>query len=278
MSTMQSTVVVGKIHLCSWNVQQNSVERYEPYRNEAFADQTSSEMRISVNGAADGSWRTGPGFDSGQSTIHRPSHEPVDRNAGVRPEGRRVDLPNVAAMDSDDDAAHTLVGHQDIRATTQDGNWNVRVSCDCDGFLQIGTLFDFERYRRPEIPESGSDVPAIPDRSEAIAWLATERPTLIAVGTYAAHHGWPQHVSDLSAVLGPYLLLTAHYADAALLHQQAIDTTTPAGRMFFQVMGAFAEFERGMIRSRVNAGLARARARGVKPGTAEGVAEGRDRH
>jgi DNA invertase Pin-like site-specific DNA recombinase len=50
------------------------------------------------------------------------------------------------------------------------------------------------------------------------------------------------------------------------LHQQAIDTTTPAGRMFFQVMGAFAEFERGMIRSRVNAGLARARARGVRLG------------
>lgn len=50
------------------------------------------------------------------------------------------------------------------------------------------------------------------------------------------------------------------------LHQQAIDTTTPAGRMFFHVMGAFAEFERGMIRSRVNAGLDRARAKGVKLG------------
>jgi DNA invertase Pin-like site-specific DNA recombinase len=37
------------------------------------------------------------------------------------------------------------------------------------------------------------------------------------------------------------------------LHQQAIDTTTPAGRMFFHVTGAFAEFEREMIRSRVNA-------------------------
>ena len=34
---------------------------------------------------------------------------------------------------------------------------------------------------------------------------------------------------------------------ALVLHQQAIDTTTPAGRMFFQVTGAFAEFERGMI-------------------------------
>jgi DNA invertase Pin-like site-specific DNA recombinase len=39
---------------------------------------------------------------------------------------------------------------------------------------------------------------------------------------------------------------------------QAIDTTTPAGRLMFQVTGAFAEFERSMIRQRVNAGLKRA--------------------
>jgi DNA invertase Pin-like site-specific DNA recombinase len=53
---------------------------------------------------------------------------------------------------------------------------------------------------------------------------------------------------------------------ALVLHRQAIDTTTPAGRMFFQVTGAFAEFERAMIRSRVRAGLDRARARGVRLG------------
>ena len=46
------------------------------------------------------------------------------------------------------------------------------------------------------------------------------------------------------------------------IDQQAIDTTTPAGRMFFHVTGAFAEFERDMIRNRVNAGIARARAAG----------------
>ena len=53
---------------------------------------------------------------------------------------------------------------------------------------------------------------------------------------------------------------------ALVLHQQAIDTTTAAGRMFFQVTGAFAEFERAMIRSRVKAGLERAKARGVRLG------------
>jgi DNA invertase Pin-like site-specific DNA recombinase len=41
------------------------------------------------------------------------------------------------------------------------------------------------------------------------------------------------------------------------LDQQSIDTTTPAGRLMFQVTGAFAEFERSMIRQRINAGLKR---------------------
>jgi DNA invertase Pin-like site-specific DNA recombinase len=46
------------------------------------------------------------------------------------------------------------------------------------------------------------------------------------------------------------------------LDQQNIDTTTPMGRLVFQVTGAFAEFERSMIRQRVKAGLKRAVARG----------------
>src|SRR5262245_17069062 len=50
------------------------------------------------------------------------------------------------------------------------------------------------------------------------------------------------------------------------LQQQGIDTTTPAGRALFQMCGVLAEFERSMIRERVNAGLARAKAKGVKLG------------
>jgi DNA invertase Pin-like site-specific DNA recombinase len=50
------------------------------------------------------------------------------------------------------------------------------------------------------------------------------------------------------------------------LHQQSIDTTTPSGRAMFQMCGVFAEFERSMIVERVNAGLARARANGVRLG------------
>jgi DNA invertase Pin-like site-specific DNA recombinase len=46
------------------------------------------------------------------------------------------------------------------------------------------------------------------------------------------------------------------------LHKQGVDTTTPGGKALFQMMGVCAEFEREMIRERVNAGLARARAEG----------------
>ncbi len=50
------------------------------------------------------------------------------------------------------------------------------------------------------------------------------------------------------------------------LDQQAIDTTAPMGKLVFQVTGAFAEFERSMIRQRVKLGLKRAIAKGVKLG------------
>src|SRR5712671_3776075 len=50
------------------------------------------------------------------------------------------------------------------------------------------------------------------------------------------------------------------------LHQQGLDTSTTAGKAMFQMLGVFAEFERGIIRERVNAGLARAKERGTKLG------------
>jgi DNA invertase Pin-like site-specific DNA recombinase len=50
------------------------------------------------------------------------------------------------------------------------------------------------------------------------------------------------------------------------LHQQGLDTTTPAGKAMFQMMGVFAEFERAMIQERVRAGLKRAKAEGKRLG------------
>ena len=50
------------------------------------------------------------------------------------------------------------------------------------------------------------------------------------------------------------------------LERQAVDTTTPAGRALFQMLGVFAEFERAIIQERIHAGIARARAKGTKSG------------
>jgi DNA invertase Pin-like site-specific DNA recombinase len=50
------------------------------------------------------------------------------------------------------------------------------------------------------------------------------------------------------------------------LHQQGLDTTTPAGKAMFQMLGVFAEFERSIIQERVRAGLRRARSEGKRLG------------
>src|SRR4029434_8378430 len=48
--------------------------------------------------------------------------------------------------------------------------------------------------------------------------------------------------------------------------QEAIDTTTPGGKLVFHVFAALAEFERDLIRERTSAGLAAARSRGRNGG------------
>jgi DNA invertase Pin-like site-specific DNA recombinase len=50
------------------------------------------------------------------------------------------------------------------------------------------------------------------------------------------------------------------------LHDQAVDTGTPAGKLLFHMLGAVAEFERDLTIERVHAGLDRARAQGKQLG------------
>jgi DNA invertase Pin-like site-specific DNA recombinase len=56
---------------------------------------------------------------------------------------------------------------------------------------------------------------------------------------------------------------------------QPIDTTTPTGRMMFNILACFAEFERDIIVERTLAGLAAARARGRIGGRPRGPAKGK---
>jgi DNA invertase Pin-like site-specific DNA recombinase len=69
-------------------------------------------------------------------------------------------------------------------------------------------------------------------------------------------------LSDLLSVVGE---LKAKGVDL-YLHRQSLDTSTPAGKAMFQMLGVFSEFEREIIRERVNSGLARAKAQGKKLG------------
>ena len=57
------------------------------------------------------------------------------------------------------------------------------------------------------------------------------------------------------------------------IHKQGLDTSTPSGKMMFQMLGVFAEFEREVIRERINAGLARAKAEGKRLGRPSNVNE-----
>jgi DNA invertase Pin-like site-specific DNA recombinase len=73
----------------------------------------------------------------------------------------------------------------------------------------------------------------------------------------------------LGCSLTDLLSILQHLKDNGVdlfLHQQGLDTSTTAGKAMFQMLGVFAEFERGIIKERVNAGLARARANGIKLG------------
>jgi DNA invertase Pin-like site-specific DNA recombinase len=76
-------------------------------------------------------------------------------------------------------------------------------------------------------------------------------------------------VDRLGRSLTDLLGILQHLHDKGVdlfLHQQGLDTSTTAGKAMFQMLGVFAEFERGIIRERVNAGLARAREKGTTLG------------
>jgi len=77
-----------------------------------------------------------------------------------------------------------------------------------------------------------------------------------------AHHPWisgrnfSSACRSLQDLVGVLSELHAVKIDL-YLHQQGFDTTTPAGKAMFQMLGTFAEFERALIQERVRAGMAR---------------------
>ena len=73
---------------------------------------------------------------------------------------------------------------------------------------------------------------------------------------------WGRSVTDLLATLQELQHLGVGFASFT----EALDLTTPAGRAMAGLLAVFAEFEREILRERVRAGLAHARANGKRLG------------
>jgi tetratricopeptide (TPR) repeat protein len=83
----------------------------------------------------------------------------------------------------------------------------------------VSAAFPAERDRMPAVtPAPG---PAITSETAALAWLAAERPSLVAVAVHAAGHGWPGHTIRLSSALFRYLDTGGHYPEALVIHGHA---------------------------------------------------------
>ena len=89
-------------------------------------------------------------------------------------------------------------------------------------------------------------------------------------------------VDRLGRSLTDLLSILQHLKDKGVdlfLHQQGLDTSTTAGKAMFQMLGVFAEFERGIIRERVNAGprSRQGERREIRTAPGEAVDRGSDR-
>jgi tetratricopeptide (TPR) repeat protein len=86
----------------------------------------------------------------------------------------------------------------------------------------MDTLHPAETHRWPRIPPPATPTPALTGPDSALAWLETERPSLVAVAVHTATHGWPSHTTRLSTVLFRYLA-GGHLTDALTVHGHARD-------------------------------------------------------
>ena len=70
------------------------------------------------------------------------------------------------------------------------------------------------------------------------------------------------------------IVTTLHEKNVSFISiSDSLNTTTPQGRLIFNIFGSLAEFERELIRERTNAGLTAARARGRKGGRKPGLSK-----
>jgi hypothetical protein len=99
------------------------------------------------------------------------------------------------------------------------------------------------------------------DVTSAQPWTDSDVTPLVAPLRWSSPGLWSALGVPLHQLVG-FMAEMGHLGVGLYLHQQALDTSTPAGKAMLNMCGVFAEFEREMIVERVNAGLRRARAQG----------------
>jgi tetratricopeptide (TPR) repeat protein len=85
------------------------------------------------------------------------------------------------------------------------------------------------RERRPRVPPPDTGAHEFAGRAEALGWLQTERPNLLAVAARAASCGLAAHVSQLSHITWRFLHDHGHHRDALELHTLAVTVTRASG-------------------------------------------------
>jgi tetratricopeptide (TPR) repeat protein/DNA-binding SARP family transcriptional activator len=95
--------------------------------------------------------------------------------------------------------------------------------------VAMDAAYPYERERRPQVPPARIPSPPLPDPASALDWLDSELPNVLAAAGYAAEHGRPAHLLQLSTILHRHLRSGGRFHDAETLHQQALATARATG-------------------------------------------------
>ena len=135
-----------------------------------------------------------------------------------------------------------------------------------DAEMQLAELRDAADQRGWEVIHEALDdgvSGAVPDRDALDIVMRSAAAGCLDVVAVWKLDRWGRSLSHLLTTLDT---LTAQGVDFVSLRDPGIDTTTPTGRLLLQLLGAFAEFERALIRERVIAGVRRAQTAGTHCG------------
>ena len=90
----------------------------------------------------------------------------------------------------------------------------------------MDAAFPAERYRRSRIEAPSASTVVFADSADAMAWLASERPNLVAMAVHTAERGWPRYTVRLAAIIRRYLETaigyTGYSTDALTVHGHAL--------------------------------------------------------